>query len=587
MKKTLSLIMAVLFVMSCLNVVVFADDAHAVAVIDSKTEVTIGEEFDVYVTLEDYANIKSIALKIGYDSTVLEQTTEAEEALLVTEGVLMSDYDGVSAVYASSSTLDAGIAAVDGKVLKLSFKAIATGNASITCEVTEEKVSGAKDTYDATSFEAGVGCLHENYTSEVTTPASCKATGVITYTCDGCGHTYTEEIALADHTWGEVTVKVEPTCTTDGEQSATCEVCGVSDAAIVIPATGHTFDEGVVTKEATCKEAGEKTFTCEVCGETVTEAVAKLAHTYSDAVVVEPTCTEAGSKTYTCTACGEKVTETLKAPGHTFGEWEVVEEATEDEEGLEQRTCSVCGAKETREIEKVEKADDNKWSYLVQSIRRHALRQQKANKDNVKVEVEEVEEEPEVIDEAIVEEAWVNPFVDIFESDSYYAAIEFVYENGLFKGVSEIEFAPETTMTRAMFVTVLGRIHGITEDYVGENTFADVVEGEWYAPYVVWAADNGIVLGYGDGFFGINDEITVEQAAVILARYAAFIELDVVAEYDLAAEYADAADVAEWAAEAMAWAVSEGIYTGVEGYLVPQAPAARALVATMLYNFAN
>ena len=146
-------------------------------------------------------------------------------------------------------------------------------------------------------------------------------------------------------------------------------------------------------------------------------------------------------------------------------------------------------------------------------------------------------------------------------------------------------------MTRAMFVTVLGRLHGITEDYVGENTFADVVEGEWYAPYVVWAADNGIVLGYGDGTFGINDEITVEQAAVILARYTAFIELDVVAEYDLAADYADAADVSEWAAEAMTWAVAEGIYEGVEvgeeDYLFPQTPAARSLVATMLYNFAN
>ena len=240
MKKTLSLIMAVLFVMSCLNVVVFADDTHAVAAIDSKTEVAIGEEFDVYVTLEDYADIKSLALVIDYDSTVLEQTTEAGEALLVTEGVLMSDYDGVSAVYASSSTLDAGIAVTDGKVLKLSFKAIATGTATITCEVTEEKVSGAKDTYDAVSFEAGIGCLHEEYTSEVTKEASCVEPGVITYTC-ACGHTYTEETDLAEHTWGEATVTVEPTCTAEGSKAAKCEVCGTSDEAIVIPALGHTW----------------------------------------------------------------------------------------------------------------------------------------------------------------------------------------------------------------------------------------------------------------------------------------------------------------------------------------------------------
>ena len=222
------------------NVVVLREPHAEAAVVCDAAAINLGDEFDVYVTLEDYANIKSLALVIGYDSTVLEQTTEADEALLVTEGVLMSDYDGVSAVYASSSTLDAGIAVTDGKVLKLSFKAIATGTATITCEVTEEKVSGAKDTYDAVSFEAGIGCLHEEYTSEVTKEASCVEPGVITYTC-ACGHTYTEETDLAEHTWGEATVTVEPTCTAEGSKAAKCEVCGTSDEAIVIPALGHTW----------------------------------------------------------------------------------------------------------------------------------------------------------------------------------------------------------------------------------------------------------------------------------------------------------------------------------------------------------
>ncbi len=425
-----------------------------------------------------------------------------------------------------------------------------------------------------------------NYSATVTEP-TCDEGGHTTYTC-ACGESYIDdETEALGHDFEEVD-RVDASCKGDGYIKYECTRCDEEKTELLSSVEyGHTQGDELARTEPTCTEKGSVTYKCSVCGEEITKEIAALGHDLKTETTAA-TCKDEGSAVTTCTRCDYIKTETLEKAPHTWGDWEVVEEATEDEEGLEQRICSVCGVKETRVIDKV---DDNKWSYLVQSIRLHALRQQKANKDSVKVEVEEEIEEPVVIDEAIVEEAWVNPFVDIYESDSYYAAIEFVYENGLFKGVSEIEFAPATTMTRAMFVTVLGRLHGITEDYVGENTFADVVEGEWYAPYVVWAADNGIVLGYGDGTFGINDEITVEQAAVILARYTAFIELDVVAEYDLAADYADAADVSEWAAEAMTWAVAEGIYEGVEvgeeDYLFPQTPAARSLVATMLYNFAN
>ena len=726
MKKTLSLIMAALFVMSCLNVIVFADDAHAVAAIDSKAEVVIGEEFDVYVTLEDYDGITALVLDIAYDSEVLEQTSATllvtegvmlkdykdncatyigegtldagiaaadgkvlkltfkaiadseteivcsvgEEAgteksvyeakatinvvkephakvvivsdaadicigdefdvyvtmeeyanitalvldiaydsevleqtsatLLVAEGVMLKDYKDNCATYIGEGTLDAGIAAADGKVLKLTFKAIAKGEFTIACTVGEEKVSGAQDAYVASPFSATVDCRHTNFISEVTTPASCIQLGVTTYTCDACGYTYTEEIALEDHTWGEWENVKEATEEETGLNQRTCGVCGEVEEE-VLPMLNHVCKAFTAKAEipATCNENGTKAYyVCEKCGLKYSDAegtvrvsdaelVIPAAHTYGESVETKADCLNAGKVVTTCEVCGAEVVEVLPALGHKWSKWKVVTEATEEAEGLEERTCSVCGEKETRVIEKIEKIeeDSDKWSSVINSIRYYALSQQKKAKEEAKEEVAEVVVEPDVIDEAIVEEPWENPFIDIFETDSYYAAIEFVYENGLFKGVSATEFAPDTTMTRAMFVTVLGRLHGITEDYVGESVFEDVVAGEWYAPYVVWAADNGIVLGYGDGTFGINDEITVEQAAVILARYAAFIELDVAAEYDLAAEYADAGDVAEWAVDGMTWVVAEGIYNGVEGNLNPQVPAARALVATMLYNF--
>jgi hypothetical protein len=181
---------------------------------------------------------------------------------------------------------------------------------------------------------------------------------------------------------------------------------------------------------------------------------------------------------------------------------------------------------------------------------------------------------------------WANPFADIASDAAYIDAIEFVYENGLFQGVSANEFAPDVTMTRAMFVTVLGRLNGVNAaDFAGAS-FDDVVAGEWYAPYVAWAAQNGIVVGYGDGKFGVNDEITVEQAAVIMARYAAFIGMDISAAADLGA-YADAGEVADWALSQMKWAVAEEIYAGVNGELNPKDPASRALVAEILYAFAK
>lgn len=186
----------------------------------------------------------------------------------------------------------------------------------------------------------------------------------------------------------------------------------------------------------------------------------------------------------------------------------------------------------------------------------------------------------------VVNEQWVNPFVDIKNTDSYYNAIQFVYENGLFKGVSDTEFAPETTMTRAMFVTVLGRLAGVDVMYFTGSSFDDVVLNEWYAPYVEWASEYGIVNGYGDGRFGVNDKITVEQAAVIMARYAEYIGLSTSSDMTLN-HYQDSEKVSSWAVEHMKWAVENKIYSGDNYYLSPQSPAKRSLVAEIIFSFVS
>ena len=201
-------------------------------------------------------------------------------------------------------------------------------------------------------------------------------------------------------------------------------------------------------------------------------------------------------------------------------------------------------------------------------------------------EKEKPAQEENIAEESSSDDSWINPFMDIYASDSYYDAIRYVYENGLFKGVSAVEFAPAVTMTRAMFVTVLGRMAGVDVRYFEGNSFTDAVPGEWYAPYVEWAAAYGIVQGYGNGIFGINDMITVEQASAILARYAAYIGLSTESIGTLNT-FADAGDVSGWAVETMKWVVANGIYSGESGRLNPKTPASRSLVAVMLYNFQN
>lgn len=141
-------------------------------------------------------------------------------------------------------------------------------------------------------------------------------------------------------------------------------------------------------------------------------------------------------------------------------------------------------------------------------------------------------------------------------------------------------------MTRAMFVTVLGRLEKVDAAYFIRSSYKDVTLGEWYVPYVEWASENGIVNGYGDGRFGVNDQITIEQATVILARYAEYIGVDTYSELTLE-RYQDYEKISAWAVEQMKWAVENEIYRCDNYSLAPQQPAKRSLVAEMLYSFAD
>ena len=172
-------------------------------------------------------------------------------------------------------------------------------------------------------------------------------------------------------------------------------------------------------------------------------------------------------------------------------------------------------------------------------------------------------------------------FVDVAPNAWYKDAIQYAYDNGLMTGVSDTEFAPEATTTRAMIVSILARLEGVTTAQAAG--FADVDDNDWYATAVNWAANVGVVNGYEDGTFKPNTAITREQLAAILMNYAAYKGEDVSNRASLAT-YTD--QPSTWAQEAMQWAVAEGLISGVTNTeLQPQGNATRAQVAAILQRF--
>ena len=176
------------------------------------------------------------------------------------------------------------------------------------------------------------------------------------------------------------------------------------------------------------------------------------------------------------------------------------------------------------------------------------------------------------------------PFPDVTEGDWFYDAVRCAYENGLMDGVGDSLFAPNSQTTRAQLVTILYRLAGEPEPG-GDSGFSDVAAGTWYTDAVAWAAQNGIVNGVSDTEFAPGDDITREQLAAILYRYAACQGYDVSQRADLSG-FGDASSISGYAQEALSWAHAQGLVLGFEdGSLRPQGTASRAQIAAVLMRF--
>ena len=187
---------------------------------------------------------------------------------------------------------------------------------------------------------------------------------IVEYTCPDCGMRV-REVIQPEHSWKHSGSK-EKTCTEDGYDEYTCEVCGSVDK-IVDKAPGHDYQD-VAKEDATCTEPGhEAGRRCTRCGdiETGCEEIPKKGHDYQHVDETPATCTVDGcTEGNVCTRCGDVETGRTRIPaqGHKWSEWKVTKEATETTEGVKTRTCSKCGTKETDTIKKKEKSGGNSGS---------------------------------------------------------------------------------------------------------------------------------------------------------------------------------------------------------------------------------
>ena len=307
----------------------------------------------------------------------------------------------------------------------------------------------------------------------------------------------------------------------------------------------HSYETAVTAP--TCTKEGYTTYTCSKCGHIYMDAVVEaLGHDY----VPEPGatadyCTEDEITYYVCTRCYDSYEIKTPAPGHDWDQGVETLAPTENETGIMTYTCLYCGQTKEESIPAIgcEYGDD----------------------------------------------CGCKTFTDMPAADNWaHAGIDFAVSHGLFNGMSATTFAPEKTMTRAMLVTVLWRSAGSPE--AKNANFTDVPQGQWYSEAVSWAAEKELVNGMGDGTFRPDNQISREQLATILFRFAKLTEMDPPERADLSG-FPDAKDVQSYAVEALQWAVEKGLVNGIrnsatgETFLRPNGSATRAQVATILMRF--
>lgn len=282
--------------------------------------------------------------------------------------------------------------------------------------------------------------------AEILEKATCETAGTQRLTCSACGTSKETELPALGHQFETVGVKAA-TCVENGYTGdQKCKTCGTTgEIGTVIPATGHTWTDWRVVQAATETDDGVESRACNTCGAEECRTIPNTGHDFRFVKTVAPTCTEDGYDLYrcncgveerrnevaanghqyalkdkeqatctdsgytgdtVCTVCGDVAHKgtAIPATGHNWSDWTEVTPATGAAAGVEKRTCSRCGAEETRQTPMLE-----------------------------------------------------NPFTDVKQGDFYYDAVLWAVENGITNGTSKTTFEPNTTCNRGQAVTFLHR----------------------------------------------------------------------------------------------------------------------------------
>ena len=404
-----------------------------------------------------------------------------------------------------------------------------------------------------------VAATDHTWVKTQTNPPTCTEKGTAFYKCSACGATRTEKIAPLGHDLSRCDLRPAATCTQPGRAVGTCARCGVQIDE-VIPAKGHDYSYAETSVAPTCTEPGHYKGTCPTCGKDYDDVVPALGHDWGEWVTsIEPTVSTVGYRYHVCNrdGCGYREGEDIpKLHTHTWDAGVVTQKPTAAEPGVRTYTCTVCGQTRTEAIPATGVPETCNGGPACPG---YAFRDMPA---------------PSI---------WS------------HAGLDYCIDHGYIAGTSATTVTPDGECTRAMIVSILYRVQGEPAKVNGYELkklaapFDDVERGRWYTDAIWWAKLTGVVSGMSPSTFAPDDPITRAQLAVILYNYTKQFAPESLTETGSLAGFPDAGSVPSWARTAMAWAVGNGLISGVGengvSYLRPEGCATRAQVATILMNY--
>lgn len=439
------------------------------------------------------------------------------------------------------------------------------------------------------------------FTDTVVAP-TCTEQGYTHHVCTVKGCTYAPVddtyVAATDHTWVKTQTN-PPTCTEQGTAFYKCSACGATRTE-KIAALGHDLSRCDLVPDATCTQPGRAVGTCARCDVKIDEVIPAKGHDYSykSASSTEPTCTESGHYQGTCPRCYQDYNDTIPALGHDWGEWVTSIEPTVSTVGYRYHVCNRdgCGYREGEDIPKLH---THTWDAGV------VTQKPTAAEPGVRTYTCTVcgQTRTEAIPATGVPETCNGgpacpgyAFRDMPAPGIWsHAGLDYCIDRGYIAGTSATTVTPDGECTRAMIVSILYRVQGEPAKVNGYELkklaapFDDVERGRWYTDAIWWAKLTGVVSGMSPSTFAPDDPITRAQLAVILYNYTKQFAPESLTETGSLTGFPDAGSVPSWARTAMAWAVGNGLISGVGengvSYLRPEGCATRAQVATILMNY--